>query len=151
MYTLSATELKNRLGEALARAVSERVAIERHGRIIAYLVPATRERSSRRAPRKRREGLSRTQEDRLLRLCSSGDFRPSRWARAGDRHALAGVAALLASVDLFDRTKLFALAERLYPGMSSLETYGDWLRTAPVRPERFLPMLKSRLRARTAA
>lgn len=145
MHTITATDLKTRLGEALARAVTERVAIERHGRVIAYLVPAAGEPPPP-ARRRGRLSLSRAEEERLLELCASADFRPSRWARAGDRRTLAGVAALLASVDMFDRTKLFALAERLHPGMSSLETYGDWLRTAPVRPDRFLPMLEARVR-----
>lgn len=149
MHTITATELKTRLGEALARAATGRVAIERHGRVVAYLVPAEAERPKRPREPSSRRGLSRAQEERLLKLCASRDFRLSRWGRAGDRRTLAGVAAMLASVELFDRTKLFALAERLYPGMSSLETYGEWLRTSPIRPDRFLPMLEARLRGQS--
>ena len=40
MDTVNATELKNRLGPVLARAELAPVAIERHGRVVAYLVPA---------------------------------------------------------------------------------------------------------------
>lgn len=151
MHSITATALKTRLGEALARAATGPVAIERHGRVVAYLVPAEPQRPEPPRAGSSPRSLSRAQEERLLKLCASRDFRPSRWARAGDRRTLAGVAAMLASVELFDRTRLFALAERLYPGMSSLEMYGDWLRTAAVRPDRFLPMLKARLREQSPA
>ena len=40
MRTIDATQLKTRLGEVLARAAVERLAVRRHGRVIAYLVPA---------------------------------------------------------------------------------------------------------------
>src|SRR5260221_10990855 len=40
MYTVNATELKNRLGPVLARAELETVAVMRHGRVVAYLTPA---------------------------------------------------------------------------------------------------------------
>lgn len=149
MHRITATALKTRLGEALARAATGPVAIERHGRVVAYLVPAQAERPLAPKAGTSRRGLSRAQEERLLKLCASRDFRLSRWARAGDRRTLAGVVAMLASVELFDRTKLFALAERLYPGMSSLEAYGEWLRTSAIRPDRFLPMLEARLRAQS--
>jgi prevent-host-death family protein len=148
--TVTATDLKHRLGEVLDRAMLGKVAIERHGRVVAYLVPATDPGVARRAKRKHRPaGLTRQQEDRLLELCASGDFRPSRWRRAGDPELLAGFAALLASVDMFDRARLFALAERLKPGMSTLQGFDDWLKDAPVEPARFLPMLKARLDEKT--
>ncbi|MGZ5651394.1 MAG: type II toxin-antitoxin system Phd/YefM family antitoxin, partial [Usitatibacter sp.] len=122
METVNATQLKGRLGDVLARAALGPIAIERHGRVVAYLVPAL---DPAQAPlpssRRKRRSLGRVEEERLLELCASGDFRPSRWERAGDRELLAGIAALLASVDMFDRTRLFALAERLKPGMSTME------------------------------
>ena len=37
MKTVPATQLKNRLGEVLERATVSPVAIERHGRIVAFL------------------------------------------------------------------------------------------------------------------
>ncbi len=147
METFDASELKARLGEVLARGSMTRVAIRRHGKVVAYLVPAREfEKPKAERPVRAARSLSREQEERLLALCASGDFRPSRWRRAGDARLLAGVAAMLASVDMFDRPKLFALAERLHPGMSTMEGYSAWLRNSPVKPYRFLPMLRARLK-----
>jgi prevent-host-death family protein len=150
METVDATELKTNLGGVLARAAVDKLAIRRHGRIVAYLVPA-RELE---APRRKREtasmpqSLSRTEEERLLQLAASGDTRPSRWRRAGHPRLLAGVAALLASLDLGDRERLFALAEQLWPGMSTLEVANEWLCHSPVKADRFVPMLRTRLAQR---
>jgi len=66
--------------------------------------------------------------------------------RAGDPRALAGVAAMLASQEGFERTRMLALAERLHPGMSAPEEFGRWLAHSPVQAARFLPMLKARMR-----
>src|SRR5258706_4273092 len=130
MEIVDASDLKTNLGGVLARAAVDRLAIRKHGRIVAYLVPA-RELE---APRKTRgiapmpKSLSRAEEERLLQLAASGDTRPSRWRRAGDPRLLAGVAMLLGSLDLGDRDRLFALAEQLWPGMSTLEAGNQWLR-----------------------
>jgi prevent-host-death family protein len=154
MDKVSSTHLKNRLGEVLARAAVGRVAIERHGRVVAYLVPAFEGEGERDRTLARRSAAAkpfgRAEEERLLELCARGDFRPSRWRRAGDPALLAGVAALLASVDLFDRTRLFALAEQLQPGTSSVEGLGRWLAASPVKPARFLPLLRARMKRRRA-
>ena len=40
MDAMDATELKANLGEVLARAAVGTLAIRRHGRVVAYLVPA---------------------------------------------------------------------------------------------------------------
>jgi prevent-host-death family protein len=149
MQTVNATHLKNRLGEVLARAASGPVAIERHGRVVAYLVPPRAVEAVPR-PSTARRSLGRKEEERLLDLCASGDFRLSRWRRAGDPRLLAGVAAMLAALDIFNRDRLFALAERLYPGMSSRVGFDQWLETGPVRPARFVPMLRAHLKARQA-
>jgi antitoxin (DNA-binding transcriptional repressor) of toxin-antitoxin stability system len=147
MDTVDATELKTNLGGVLARAAVDRLAIRRHGRVVAYLVPAREVE----APRRKRgrgpmpKSLSRTDEDRLLELAASGDTRPSRWRRAGEPQLLAGVAALLGSLDLGNRERLFALAEQLWPGMSTLEVANEWLRRSPVKADRFVPMLRARL------
>lgn len=147
--TVSATDLKHRLGQVLDRAMLGKVAIERHGRVVAYLVPANEPKGASGARRRRRmKTLTRREEDRLLELCASGDFRPSRWRRAGDPELLAGFAALLASADMFDRARLFALAERLKPGMSTLAGFERWLSSAHVDPARLLPMLEARLAER---
>src|SRR5688572_11764983 len=80
METVRATDLKNRLGEVLAKARLHPVAIERHGKVVAYLSPVPAE-SPARTPRaaKRRPQMARAQEERLVDLCASADLRPSRW------------------------------------------------------------------------
>ena len=146
METVNATQLKNRLGEVLRRAALGPVAIVRHGRVVACLVPPAAVKA--RVKNTPVGGLrwSRRAEERVVELCARGDFRPSRWLRAGDPRVLAGVAAMLASQVDFERTRMLALAERLYPGMSAPEEFGRWLAHSPVQAARFLPMLKARLR-----
>ena len=149
METVNATRLKNRLGEVLRRAALGPVAIERHGRVVAWLVPPAsvkaRAERSRRVPLAPRWG--RREEERVVELCSRGDYRLSRWLRAGDPRLLAGVAAMLASQKEFDRTRMLVLAERLHPGMSKAAVFNRWLASSPVHATRFLPMLKARMRA----
>ena len=150
METVDATRLKNRLGEILKRATLGAVAIRRHGRVIAWLVPPSRANAPRspavprRAPAPR---WTRREEERLIELCARGDYRPSRWLRAGDARVLAGVAVMLASQEGFERTRMLALAERLQPGISAPADFGRWLAHTPVEAARFLPMLKARRRA----
>lgn len=145
MKTVTATLLKNNLGEVLARAALAPVAIERHGRVVAWLVPPpvanARPATHRRVPR-----WGRHEEERVVELCALGDFRPSRWLRAGDPGLLAGIATMLASEKGFERTRMLALAERLHPGMSSPAEFGRWLARSPVEASRFLPMLRQRMR-----
>jgi len=148
MKTVNATQLKNRLGEVLERAALGPVAIERHGRVVAYLVPPATAKARAQKTRTTRPGRrwSRRNEERVVELCARGDFRPSRWLRAGDPQMLAGVAAMLASQEGFDRMRMLALAERLHPGMSAPEEFGRWLAHSPVQAARFLPMLEARMR-----
>lgn len=153
MKTVNATQLKNRLGEVLQSAALAPVAIARHGRVVAWLVPAARVKARAEQTRTARPGprWSRRDEGRVVELCARGDYRPSRWLRAGDPRVLAGVAALLASQDGFDRTRMLALAERLHPGMSAPAGFDRWLARSPVQAARFLPMLKARMRDPVAA
>ena len=145
MKTVTATDLKHRLGEVLDFATLRRVAIERHGRIVAYLVPAGRHAPAVRGGRRARgPGLTRAQEARLVDLFARGDLRPSRWARGGNPQIMAGFAAFLASVDEGDRARLFSLAERLHPGSSSAASVQAWLQESGVDPARLLPMLAAR-------
>jgi antitoxin (DNA-binding transcriptional repressor) of toxin-antitoxin stability system len=147
--TVKATHLKNRLGEVLKRAALGPVAIERHGRIVACLVPPTAAKARAgkvRAPRPG-PGWSRREEERVVELCALGDYRPSRGLRAGDPRVLAGVAAMLASQEGFDRARMLGLAERLQPGMSTPQGFGRWLERTPVQAARFLPLLRARMRA----
>ena len=153
MKTVPATHLKNRLGEVLREAALGPVAIERHGKVVAWLVPPRQEVSAVpagvRVDRARRAGADETygraEEERLLTLCTSGDFRPSRWSRAGPPERMAGVAAMLGSMPGFDNVRMLALAERLHPGMSRPEVLGKWLAKSPVDPSRFFPMLEARM------
>jgi hypothetical protein len=89
--------------------------------------------------------FDRDDEERLLALCSSRSLDLAQWQAAGSRFFTAGVAMLLASVDGFDRHAWLQLAEALYPGMGSIDTFRVWLKKSPLRPSRFLPMLEQRL------
>ena len=140
MDTVNATELKNRLGAVLARAATAPVAIVRHGRVVAYLTPAPAPSANSRKGHKV-PALSRHEEERLVRLCASGDLRPSRWRRAGDVRTLAGVAMMMATADPPRRPRWLALAEALHAGMSEAAAFGRWLADAPVQAARFLPMV----------
>jgi antitoxin (DNA-binding transcriptional repressor) of toxin-antitoxin stability system len=145
MKTVPATFLKNRLGEVLREAALGPVAIERHGKVVAWLMPPPEEHVSARK-RPKPPAYGRAEEERLLKLCVSGDLRPSRWLRAGDARTMAGVAAMLGPLEGFDHVRMLSLAEQLYPGMSQPQEMTQWLRETPVQPARFLPMLKQRLR-----
>ena len=146
MDVVKATELKNRLGAVLKRATLGEVAIERHGRVVAYLVPAPRPgRKSAKRGAGPEESWSRVDEERVLELSARGDFRPSRWSRAGNPRQLAGVAVMLASQEGFDRPRMLALAEQLYPGMSTPAGFSRWLAGSPIQAARFLPMLRARI------
>lgn len=149
MEKVNATQLKNRLGEVLAQAALQPVAIERHGRVVAWLVPprAAKARPGKAGAVRSRPRWSRSVEARILELCARGDFRPSRWLRAGDPQMLAGVAAMLASQAGFHRTRMLTLAERLHPGTSAPGNFSRWLARSPVQAARFLPMLEARMRA----
>lgn len=146
MKSVPATLLKNRLGEVLREAALGPVAVERHGKVVAWLVPPEHEPPLKAKTKTQRPFYGRAEEDRLLKLCVSGDLRPSRWARAGDARTMAGVAAMLGPVEGFDHVRMLSLAEQLYPGMSRPGELTKWLRETPVQPVRFLPMLRQRLR-----
>ncbi|MET0441877.1 MAG: hypothetical protein ABW071_07835 [Casimicrobiaceae bacterium] len=150
MDVVDATTLKNQLGAVLERAMLGPVAIKRHGRIVAHLVPVRSPSNDRRA-RAPRVRWDRATEERAVELAAARDLRPSRWLRAGDSRLLAGIAMILGSHDAFDRTRALALAERLQPGISSPSGFDGWLRSTPVAAERFLRLLDARLRERAVA
>jgi hypothetical protein len=85
--------------------------------------------------------VSRDYEARLVDLCSSRILDPERWASAGPRFFMAGMAVMLASMPGYERRALLALAERLHPGASEPSVFTRWLEQSPVRPSRFLPFL----------
>jgi hypothetical protein len=128
------------------------VAIERHGHVVAYLIPTKPAKADQRATARRdKPGWDRRTEERAVELASGGDFRPSRWLRAGDARLLAGICMILASHHRFDRMRMLALAERLWPGMSGPAMFGRWLKDAPLHAERFVALLDARLRERALA
>jgi antitoxin (DNA-binding transcriptional repressor) of toxin-antitoxin stability system len=155
MKTVNATDLKNRLGQILAAAVIERVAIKRHGQVVAYLVPAERKENIPTEPSAvrptRTRGMTRGDEERIAGLVARRDFRPSRWERAGDPYLMAGVAVMLASHADFDRPRMLALAERLYPGISSTKEFSRWLKQSKVQAARLLPQLAMARQGRGAS
>ena len=93
--------------------------------------------------------FGRAEEEALLNLCASGSLDVQHWLAAGPRWFVAGVAVMIAHGDGAERQARLRLAEALYPGMSKVEFFGHWLKTSPVKPSRFLPMLDQRLRAQT--
>jgi hypothetical protein len=89
--------------------------------------------------------VDRDYEDRLLNLCASGNLDPDRWASAGPRFFMAGLAVMLASAEGHDRRGLLALAEQLQPGASETAVFNRWLERSSVRPTRFLSLLDVRV------
>jgi hypothetical protein len=89
--------------------------------------------------------VDRDYEDRLVDLCVSGDLDVGRWAGAGPRFFMAGLAVVLASMRNSDRRRLLALAERLYPGASEPAVFDRWLQRSPLRPTRLLSLIDARL------
>ena len=148
MKTVAATEAKNRFGQVLEQAMHGAVAIERHGRVVAYLVPArdyAGPAAGGGAAPEIPERFGRAEEERLLELCASGSLDPESWRRHGSPFFMAGLATMLASARGFPRERLLALARDLYLGMADAGTFARWLERSPLRAARFVPMLRRRL------
>ncbi|MGQ0579317.1 MAG: hypothetical protein ACT4PQ_10470 [Betaproteobacteria bacterium] len=90
--------------------------------------------------------VDRDYEARLLALCDSGDLDPDAWRVIGPPFFMAGIAVMVAGVRGAPRESLLALAEKLHPGISQPEVLRAWLARSPVRPSRFLPILKAKTR-----
>lgn len=90
------------------------------------------------------ERFGREKEERLLDLCVSGNVDPGLWGSYGSGFFMGGLAVLLASVPGFDRERYLRLAEALHAGVSTPEVFAMWLQKSPVRPSRFLPMVRMR-------
>ena len=90
--------------------------------------------------------VDREYEQRLADLVASGNYDTNAWRSAGPGFFVAGLAVLAAGLNGFDRRRLLALAEQLHPGSSSPEALALWLARSPVRPSRFAPMLRQRVR-----
>jgi len=91
------------------------------------------------------ERFDRDYESSLLDLCASGDVDPAAWRAHGPAFFMGGLATLLAGADGFDRPRYLRLAESLHAGSTTQEVFALWLEKSPVRPSRFLPMLRARL------
>lgn len=89
--------------------------------------------------------VDRDYEEQLVELGVSGDLDPGRWAGAGPRFFMAGLAVMLASMRNTDRRGLLALAEHLHPGAAEVAVFNRWLTRSPVRPTRFLPLIATRI------
>lgn len=88
--------------------------------------------------------FGRAREEELLQLCASGSTDASAWRSHGDGFFMGGLAMMLASVRGFDRRRYIGLAEELHPGISQPEVFELWLQRSPLRPGRFLALLKRR-------
>ncbi len=89
-------------------------------------------------------------ESSLLDLCASGNMDPVVWRAHASGFFMGGLAALLAGAGGFDRERYLRLAESLHVGVTTPEVFGLWLRQSPLRPARFLPMLRARKSRATA-
>ncbi len=91
------------------------------------------------------ERFDRDYESSLLDLCASGDTDATAWGAHGSGFFMGGLATLLAGADGFDRQRYLRLAESLHAGVTTPEVFALWLKQSPLRPARFLPMLRARL------
>lgn len=89
--------------------------------------------------------LDRDYESALLDLCASGNMDLAQWRAQGDEFFMGGLATLLAGAHGFDRTRYLRLAESLHVGASTPEVFALWLKRSPIRPARFLSMLRARI------
>lgn len=105
---------------------------------VGYTLGMTQANSGPEAP------FDRTREEALLDLCASGGLDAAVWRARGDGFFMGGLAAMLASLRGFDRRRYLALAEELHPGVTQPEVFELWLQKSPLRPARFVPMLKRR-------
>jgi hypothetical protein len=88
--------------------------------------------------------FDRGYEDGLLDLCASGNVDPDAWRAYGPRFFMGGVAVVVGSARGFERERYLRLAEVLHPGASTPEVFAMWLKESPLRPDRFLPMVRKR-------
>ena len=93
----------------------------------------------------RQQSFGRDDESTLLDLCASRNLDLARWRALGDVFLMGGLATLLAGADGFDRGRYLRLAESLHTGITTPEVFALWLKRSPIRPARFLPMLRARI------
>jgi hypothetical protein len=91
--------------------------------------------------------VDRDYESRLLDLAASGSYDATDWRALGPSFFMAGVAAMLASRRGANRRALMMLADALHPGMSHPDVFNAWLVRSPLKPSRFLPMVRTVVRS----
>ena len=89
--------------------------------------------------------VDRDYESRLLKLAASENYDVAAWHALGPVFFMAGLAVMLASHRGADRNALVTLADKLHPGMSHPDVFDAWLARSPLKPSRFLPMLRARV------
>jgi hypothetical protein len=89
----------------------------------------------------------RDMEARLLNVCA-GPPTVRAWKSIGDVPLAAGLAVLLASDSSLDRQTYLSLARKFQPSMVEGDVFRVWLEQSPVRPSRFLPMVRALRRQR---
>lgn len=94
--------------------------------------------------------FGRDDEEALLQLALLGNRDPVFWRQLGPPFFMAGFALFLSAAGEVDREAYGVLAEELHPGITSHNAFRRWLRGAPVKAARFLPMLAHMKRARNA-
>ena len=119
--------------DALARAA---------GYALAPVRPEAMQEAGDHLPRK----FGREHEEVLLDLASSRNVDRATWCSRGPAFFMGGLAVMLGSARGFDRERYLRLAESLHPGVSTPEVFALWLDQSPVRPSRFLPMVRKRKR-----
>lgn len=90
--------------------------------------------------------VDRDYESRLLKLSASENYDAASWLALGPPFFMAGMAVMLASGRRANRYALITLADQLHPGMSHPDVFEAWLARSPLRPSRFLPMLRAEIR-----
>lgn len=95
--------------------------------------------------------FGRDEEEGLLQLALSENRDPVLWRQLGPPFFMAGFALFLAAAGEANREAYSALAEELHPGITSPTAFRRWLRGAPVKAARFLPLLAQLKRSKNAA
>jgi hypothetical protein len=95
--------------------------------------------------------FGRDEEEALLQLALSESRDPALWRRLGPQFFMAGFALFLAAAGEANREAYSALAEELHPGITSHSAFRRWLRDAPLKAARFLPLLAHMKRPRNLA
>lgn len=133
-------ETLSRLGKRLTCDVRTLWALADGAGCTLVAVPATTQNDA-----SDQQTLDRDYESALLDLCASGNKDTAHWRAQGDGFLMGGLATLLAGADGFDRTQYLRLAESLHVGVTTPEVFALWLTRSPIRPARFLPLLRARI------